>query len=401
MEFINRHLPFKAKVFSNLSGRVLTFDLITMARKRPRLVRSLIALALVVLTDAARILVDPFLLENNETSLDVLVGYHGNLSTKLVFGGTAFRRVKAVHTSLTVSQIEELRNDPDVSYVEINEQVQMLGEITPFGWWHIEPLPVQTLEPANCSDPNSLKVAIIDSGVDSSHIDLSCALYNNCIGKTFGSNEAWNAPDDSHGTAVMGIVGAVANNNIGIHGVIDGRGICWVVARVFSSQQPGATLADVFAAIEFAAEKGATLVNLSLGATGYSRTGDILISDLYNNFGMLFVAASGNNGDTTLTYPASYSPVISVGSVDSLDERASFSNYNAGVDLVAPGTQVLSLSANSMGQELFVNCGSIAALGRRAVSSGYATGSVGGVLVDCGKATSICPGSRHVCFFER
>jgi serine protease len=87
--------------------------------------------------------------------------------------------------------------------------------------------------------------------------------------------------------------------------------------------------------------KGARVINISAGGTGYSSTEEAAYNNLRQN-GALVFAAAGNNGNSQLFYPAAYSSVISVAATDLNYNRASFSNYNVRVDISAPGVGVYS-----------------------------------------------------------
>jgi subtilisin family serine protease len=86
---------------------------------------------------------------------------------------------------------------------------------------------------------------------------------------------------------------------------------------------------------------GCKIISMSLGGGAPSRTEDRGFQDLYNS-GLLLVAAAGNAGNTTTSYPAGYASVISVAAVDSTNTLASFSQRNSDVEVAAPGVQVLS-----------------------------------------------------------
>lgn len=193
-------------------------------------------------------------------------------------------------------------------------------------------------------DASSVTVAVIDTGVDGNHPDLS---ENLAAGYDFINNDA--DPDDQngHGTHVAGILGAVGNNARGV------TGVNWRVKimplKVLDQDGEG-TIADVIEAIVFAASNNARIVNMSLSGPDYSQS-------LYNVIalypGILFVAAAGNGGqdgigdneDVTPGYPAGFNlpNVLSVAASDQNDNLALFSNYGrASVDVAAPGENILS-----------------------------------------------------------
>jgi len=209
-----------------------------------------------------------------------------------------------------------------------------------------------------------------------------------------------------------GIIGASRDNGIGVAGVVDGRTVCWLIARVFVNTDALAIMSNVIDGIEWAADLGADVINLSLGGLSYSETEERYYQDLRSR-GIITVAASGNTGGTEKFYPASYSTVLSVAAVDYSNSHADFSQHNDAVNLAAPGVGILStsLTSSSSGSSLypsnvlFLNVDSLAVIGYRMIRSGTVADGLSGVLLDCGSGQEICPGSssgdRHICLIER
>src|SRR5207244_994140 len=105
---------------------------------------------------------------------------------------------------------------------------------------------------------------------------------------------------------------------------------------------------DIANAITFAADNGAKLINMSLGAnltTGCPSTTQDAINYAFNA-GVFVAAAAGNSGTTEVSYPAGCSNVVSVGATDNADAIANFSQHppsaTTGVDLAAPGVNIAS-----------------------------------------------------------
>jgi thermitase len=177
-------------------------------------------------------------------------------------------------------------------------------------------------------------VAILDSGVDSSHPDLSGRV-----------NQGPNLIDDSglqddygHGTHVAGIAGANTDNNQGVAGMMWNARLSSV--KVLDSNGDG-TSVSVAAGIRWAVDNGYRVVNLSLGGPNKSNT----IADAVRyarSKGALLVAAADNDGSTAPVYPADYEGVISVGASTQSDALAGFSNRGRWVDLLAPGSNIVS-----------------------------------------------------------
>lgn len=206
-------------------------------------------------------------------------------------------------------------------------------------------------------------IAVIDSGVDITHPDLSDNIWVNSGEIPYNGidddgngyrDDVWgwdfvendNYPDDpfSHGTHVAGTIAAKGNNAIGI------TGVCWTVKiiplRAFDDSGTG-TVDDEIAAIEYAITNGAKIINLSLGGYEFSQSEYEAIAHARSS-GVLMVAAAGNSGtdnDASPLYPASYDldNIISVAASDQNDQLADFSNYGTTtVDVTAPGVNIFS-----------------------------------------------------------
>src|SRR5690606_2525953 len=95
-----------------------------------------------------------------------------------------------------------------------------------------------------------------------------------------------------------------------------------------------------------AANVGADVINMSLGGGGYVQAFDNACQTAMSK-GVIIVAASGNEYSSRISYPAAYDGVIAVGAVDSNRNRASFSNYGTGLDVMAPGVNVYSTVPNN------------------------------------------------------
>lgn len=207
---------------------------------------------------------------------------------------------------------------------------------------------------------SSIVVAVIDTGVDYTHVDLAANIWTNTReiagngvdddrngytddirGWNFVSDNNNPADDNGHGTHVAGTIGAVGNNGIGI------AGVAWsvkVMALKFMDSTGSGNLSDAVAAIDYARVNGAKVINASWGGGGFSNLLQSAITR-FQNAGGIFVAAAGNEGAnnaTTPSYPANYTNVISVAASTSTGALASFSNYGTNVDIVAPGQGILS-----------------------------------------------------------
>jgi subtilisin family serine protease len=189
-----------------------------------------------------------------------------------------------------------------------------------------------------------VKVAVIDTGIDKDHPDLSVAGGINFVSKNPRKPADPNKWDDDngHGTHVAGIVGAL-DNDIGVVGVAPNADLYAV--KVLDRNGSG-WLGDVISGIEWAVANDMDVINMSLGTTADIQALNDAVDAAYNE-GVVVVAASGNSGDgndatNNVEYPAKYSSVIAVGATASNDSAPYWSSDGEEVELSAPGVAVLS-----------------------------------------------------------
>ncbi|MDP3149807.1 MAG: S8 family peptidase, partial [Ignavibacteria bacterium] len=142
----------------------------------------------------------------------------------------------------------------------------------------------------------------------------------------------------SHGTSVAGIIAATSNNGIGISGIAPKLKV--MNLRAFDPDGYGEE-DDVAAAILYAINNGAKIINMSFGDVSYSYVLRDVIRYVYSQ-NVVMVASSGNSNSTELHYPSSYDEVISVGNSTQDDYVSANSNYGSTLDLVAPGTDIIT-----------------------------------------------------------
>ena len=192
------------------------------------------------------------------------------------------------------------------------------------------------------------KVGIVDTGIRSTHEDLvgklaNCARSTGLLPILSGSIQEGSCADDNgHGTHVSGTITGNANNGRGVAGVAFNSQLA--MCKALSGPLGQGSTADVANCIRWAHDKGAKVISMSLGG-GASTTLQQAVQYAWANGGTggsLLVAAAGNDGDSTLNYPAAYAEVVSVAATDNRDQRASFSNANSDVEVAAPGVNVLS-----------------------------------------------------------
>ena len=264
--------------------------------------------------------------------------------------------------------IEEYSNDPDVEYVQPN-YIYKIKTTTPndtsYGQlWGLKNSG-QTVDSVtgtagydinaetawdtttNCS---SVIVAVVDSGVNYNHEDLSSNMWDGS-GSGYPNHGYDTVDSDSdpmdtngHGTHVAGTIGGRGDNNTGI------TGVCWTVKlmaiRALNEHGSG-TSASLAGGVNFAVTNNAHIINASWGGNNV----DTAIQNAVNSAktaGILFVAAAGNdatNNESTHSYPSDYTydNIISVAAIDQNGALATYSNYGAtSVDIAAPGTNIMS-----------------------------------------------------------
>ncbi len=148
--------------------------------------------------------------------------------------------------------------------------------------------------------------------------------------------------ENKHGTHVSGIICADTNNNLGVAGIMYNCRLMVIRAGFRTTEGYGYLQDDdSAAAIVYAADMGADVINLSWGDTNYS---DIIADACQYAYdhGTIIVASAGNDPVPGLSYPAKLSTTIAVGAVDSYYNLTGFSSYGPNLDLMAPGQQILS-----------------------------------------------------------
>ncbi len=183
-------------------------------------------------------------------------------------------------------------------------------------------------------------IAIVDSGIDRMHPDLLSKLWvfvDDYHGWDFVSEDNDPADDNGHGTQVAGVAAALTDNNLGV------AGTCWncrLMSVKVMSAGGVANYSDIALGVVYAAQKGAQVINLSLGGYSYSSTLLAAIQTAVNTYGAVVVAGAGNDNVSTPFYPAAYDEAIAVTGTDESDLKASFSDYGAWVDLSAPAVDI-------------------------------------------------------------
>jgi thermitase len=269
----------------------------------------------------------------SEDDLENLYKSHGGKKIK------SLSKIKVHHIKVPEKALDAieaaLQKNPKIEFVERN--VVGYGELTPNdpgfpSQWHLPNIWAPSGWNVNTGS-SSIVIAVIDSGVDSAHPDLSSNLV---AGYNFLSDNTNTNDVQEHGTAVAGAAAAAGNSGIGV------AGVSWknkIMPLVVLNSSNVATVADVSQAIIYAADHGAKVINLSLAFTTSSTTMTNAINYAWNK-GLVVVAAAGNYNTSTAYYPAANANVLAVSATDKNNVKTSFSNFGSWIDVAAPGIDI-------------------------------------------------------------
>lgn len=296
------------------------------------------------------------------------------ISTLRTFRSIAVRHLRLPEGMTVKEAMAILQDDPDVAYAEPNyvRRISLTPNDPDFG----ELWGLQNVDAPEAWDTqtgtHAVVVAVLDTGADWDHEDLTDNIWNNDDEAEDGADsdgngyiddihgwdfvnskpEGDNDPGDDyhpsyHGTHVCGTIGAKGNNGIGV------TGVNWSVSimplKILDAHGDG-FVSDEILAIDYAIANGAKIINASFSGDSYSQFEYNAIRDA-RDAGILFVAAAGNDGtdnDDIPAYPASYDldNIIAVAATDQSNAKAWFSNHGAtSVDVAAPGVSIYSTSA--------------------------------------------------------
>lgn len=189
-------------------------------------------------------------------------------------------------------------------------------------------------------DGAGVDVAILDTGVDTEHCDLSVAGGVNCTGKGKGFDDK-----NGHGTHTAGIATA-DDNSIGVVGVAPGASLYGV--KVLDNSGSGAW-SNVVCGVDYCMNNDREVLSMSFGASSMPDSAHQAMSDAYAA-GHLLVAAAGNEGndengsceEDNVGQPARHPDVIAVSAMDPDNSLAGYSSVGTEVELMGPGTDIRS-----------------------------------------------------------
>ncbi|MEC2133840.1 minor protease Epr [Bacillus subtilis] len=296
--------------------------------------------------------IGPLAHAQNNSEKEVIVVYKNKAGKETILDSDAdveqqYKHLPAVAVTADQETVKELKQDPDILYVENNvsftaansTDFKVLSDGTDtsdnFEQWNLEPIQVKQAWKAGLTGKN-IKIAVIDSGI-SPHDDLSIAGGYSAVSYTSSYKD-----DNGHGTHVAGIIGA-KHNGYGIDGIAPEAQIFAVKAL---DQNGSGDLQSLLQGIDWSIANGMDIVNMSLGTTSDSKILHDAVNKAYEQ-GVLLVAASGNDGNgKPVNYPAAYSSVVAVSATNEKNQLASFSTTGDEVEFSAPGTNITSTYLN-------------------------------------------------------
>ncbi|THE63332.1 peptidase S8 [Salinadaptatus halalkaliphilus] len=295
--------------------------------------------------------------DDQSTATELLVGVSASVPDTEAVVARALSDGDVVHTNETLhyATIELPENTPDEAKAQILDALEGIDDIeyveenatlesfeTPNDPYYSQQYAPQQVDCDGAWDrtwgDSDVVLSIVDQGVQYDHENIAENMDDR-IGAVFAGRGSDPYPvnsSETHGTIVGGIAGAGTNNGTGQAGVSN---CSMLSARALNANGAG-SLADIADAIQWSADQGADVINLSLGSASSWRTLANACSYAYSQ-DCLLVAAAGNEGGR-VSYPAAYNSVVAVSAITSNDRLASYSNRGPEIDLTAPGSGVLS-----------------------------------------------------------
>jgi len=317
------------------------------------------------------------------------VGHHGG-----TVGHVYRHALRGFAATLTPAGAKALRQDPRVRVVEADQTVHITDQTTPTGIGRTHASGNPNLK-INGQDDYAVDVdiAVIDTGVDARHTDLTVVSQTDCLNKTTCVDGGGN-DDHGHGSHVAGIA-AAKDNGIGVVGIAPGARI-WSV-KVLDANGSG-QLSGVAAGVDWVAAHADEIevANMSLGCENCTDNALTQAISTAIGKGVVFAVAAGNNHkDARTFFPASHPDVVTVSALadfngasgggaastcrsDQDDTLADFSNFGATVEIAAPGTCIYSTSKD----------GGYATLSGTSMASPYVAGAAGLLTANGNRATN-------------
>lgn len=244
-----------------------------------------------------------------------------------------YRYFPVVLVSLTAKQIKSLKQEKTIIAIEKDGEVESTEN---------QQKGINRLSQINLIENTNRKytgkgvnIAILDSGIDSSHKDLKIKGGVSFIGSKNDYNDS-----TGHGTHVAGIIGAKIKEGR-INGIAPQANIYAV--KLLNNHNSGKN-SNLLSAVEWCLEKKMNIIHMSISSNKKSKAVEVSLQIAYKK-GVLMIASAGNQGfylTESITYPGAYSTVIAVGSVNKNNERSLFSSVGSELEIMAPGESIYS-----------------------------------------------------------
>ncbi len=250
----------------------------------------------------------------------------------------SFDLVPVIAVNLPPQALQGIAHNPHVSTIEADGTFEAMdAELD--NSWGVKRIGAGTTQTAG-DNGRGVKVAILDTGIDYNHADLSA---NYAGGYDFVNSDSDPMDDNGHGTHVAGTIGALENNT-GVVGV--GPQISIYSLKVLNASGSG-SFSNIIAALQWAVNNGMQVTSNSYGSASNPGTAVGNAFAAAETAGIFNAAAAGNSGTClgrtdTVNYPAKYPSVVAVAATDSTDARACFSSTGSKVELSAPGVSINS-----------------------------------------------------------
>lgn len=314
----------------------------------------------------------------------------------------------AIAAMLSKADLKALKKDPMVAKIEIDAPRKLMAlynddagdpnttQLTPYAIYQSQANQL-TLQPGQ-------KVCVIDSGIAGSNGETGGLnndfVWSNITGTNDSGTGSWNADGGPHGTHVAGTVGA-ADNGFGVVGMAPG--VPMHIIKVFNAAGWGYS-SDLAQAASDCAAAGANIITMSLGG-GAANSTERNAFDNFTANGGLVLAAAGNDGNTTRSYPAGYDSVMMIGANDGDNNIADFSQHPS---CNTAKTNCVEATAGGVNTLSTYPSGGATIAGLSADGNGYGaaamenTGSASGSTYFMGTAESTDSGANgKVCMIDR
>lgn len=222
-----------------------------------------------------------------------------------------------------------------------NADIYLMDPDSNFYQWMHDAIGTWDAWSATMGDP-SIRVAVIDTGVQPDHPDLKGYVEQIKVGDI--DPDTYYSP---HGTHVAGIIGARANNGIGVAGVAPRVSIVSLNIFIWDDEDQDCYCEtdDEIRALNICMDEKIPIANMSIGGPYYSAMEDKVMTQAHDAGVSVFVAM-GNENANAKSYPAGYTGAIAVASTNIKGERSFFSNFGDWCAIAAPGTDIMSTYNN-------------------------------------------------------